>query len=257
MHSRRSFFGSLAAGLAALVSVPAWARESNPERRIPPGEFHTPSHDTSFLEDWDPVSMYEWDQEMVVGGQTRRVRRIKIMVRTPERLDIPVMFDIPRFEPVSLAGSVYPSGGAGESPRRVEPKSLHRLMLPAFELTEDGYIYGEEPQGQETGSPDPDVLLERLRRVIDALPRHPRRGTDSYPLWITLHQGRQPVRHMMACTPYPLGVDDMLLTLPASVGRKHVFAGPPSPYDWGEDGPWKANVGLAAHQVGFNARRPA
>ena len=228
MQTRRTFFGALA-GLAALVPVPAfaWSRHGAltglGEEGQPLPEFYHATWDTDFLELPQDIHIYQWDQPMVLRGETHQVRRIKITV-PGERLDLPVMFNLPEHQ--VAPGVVYAKG--------------RRIILPAFE-EEGGFILGEE----HVGEPDPDVLPDRMAAVMDAVAISgfdavPGPIADGHPMWITLHQHGQRVRHMMASTPYQLDAEHMLLVLPAGRSTTRIIREPPSPHDVGEDGPWKA-----------------
>lgn len=210
MHSRRSFFGILT-GLAALVPLPAFARSQEPYT----GEFYQPTFDTDFLELPQDIHIYEWDQPMMLEDAEHMVRRIKIMV-PGERLDIPVMFNLRE-----VGSAVLQSQGAGKPPEWVQRP--RRLIMSVFEVPED----------ELTASMATTMMSQGAGR-----------DGEDHPVWVTLHQVGQPVRHMMTSTPYQLGVDDLLLTLPVGKGRTKVFREPPCPHDAGEDGPWRANPGL-------------
>ena len=234
MHTRRSFFGILT-GLAALgLPLPAWARSKAPPE-FPQPNFYSATWDTDFLELPQSILLYQWDQPMELRGVECQVRRIKIVVpgtAVPGDRPGAVMFNLP--EHYSMEGTLVPRG--------------RRIICPAFTLTEDGYIYGEEPSEPRPPA-GPDELTGRLADVIDAVAVSgfddiPGPVKNSHPMWITLHQPGEPVRHMLHANPYPLDVDDMLLMLPAGRSDTRIFREPPSPHDNGENGPWRANPGL-------------
>ncbi|TFH66440.1 MAG: hypothetical protein E4G90_03570 [Gemmatimonadales bacterium] len=235
MQSRRSFFGLLT-GLAALgLPLPAWAHTKAPPE-FPQPNFYTPTLSTDFLELPQSILIYQWDQPMVLRGVEHQVRRIKIVV--PGKMAVhghrpgAVMFNLPEHYSTAI---LVPRG--------------RLIICPAFTLTDDGYVDGEDPIEKPRPPAGPDELTGRLADVIDAVAVS---GFDdipgpikiSHPMWITLHQPGESVRHMLHANPYPLGVDDMLLMLPAGRSDTRIFREPPSPHDNGEDGPWRANPGL-------------
>lgn len=83
MQSRRTFFGLLAGAAGLLLG-----RKQDPVPDLPApitpfvlSGFHTPSHDTSFLEVPQDVLIYEWVQNIDMAGRVRgNVRRIKIVL---------------------------------------------------------------------------------------------------------------------------------------------------------------------------------
>ena len=184
---RRSFIGFLGGTLAAVPLV-----SSGVANALAPATPESVSSPPAL----SPIRIDEWDEDILafVGYGVPKVpfQVHRIVVETDDEVDISFMFSNPdRGQVVSLKD--------GERvPLKDKFESRRGILVPVhFEST---------------------VLVDA--RVQGMLGGQARRNAPAFPLWITHRQGPHKLeKHGVAVARFPVGVENMLLTLPVRLTK--------------------------------------
>lgn len=183
MLSRRTLFGSL----AGLVATLPFARRAFAEPGLTPyeGEYHTPSHDTRFLELPPPIRIKEGFLDIVLDGEVHQVHRIEMVILdgADRSGGMGLLFGAPNDRRVVLPLFKH-------DPEAGDPSLEHRLLELRNTFRERGYDSNYVPFEEE----------------------HLTWITQTGPAFDT-------PMHAMGCTPYELTLENMHLIAPVRMVR--------------------------------------